>query len=903
VGRRRAPSPPRFALRLLRLLSGDRAEYLIGDLVEEFERLAARRPLGARIWFLRQTAAAVLLGRRRPAAALRRPVPIAALGDLVQGWLGDLRVGFRLLVRNPAVTLPVAATLALGIGSTVTMFSITHGLLRDLPVERPEEVVAIAPVDARLGTGGGVLVPAADLEALRSVQTSFRDVAAYRRGSFQVSDVAAEGGYSRVAVEPRRYDGAEIVPWALDLLEVRPWIGRGFEPSDLAAGSPPVVLVSHRLWRERFGADPRALGRPLRVGGTVRTVVGVMPERFGFPTLQHVWVPLDLGTAALRGDADLDAFARLRPGVTLEQASAELALLAPRLPSALARSAGAPETLIAERFTERFIGSDAGPLLYAMLAVVSCVLLIACANVTNVLLARSVHRAREMALRAALGGARTRILRQLLSETLWLAGAGALGGTALAWLGVDWFQRALGHRIERFWVEFRVDGAALLFAASLTLLATVLAGLAPALQTLRADVVGALRDAAGGVSSFRMARTARLLVAVEVALSCVLVSIAALMGRGASELAARDLGFDPAAVLAGSLVLEEDDYPDGAAILELADRLRGEAAERPALGAAAIASKAPGLESASQPLALEGEVYVEPEDQPRVQVRHLDPAYFALFEVAPARALGGGDTGRVIQERDRDGAVPVAVVNVAFVERVLGGGNAVGRRVRLASEGEAGTWREIVGVVDDRGTTMEEGRPAPGLLLPLAQAPTARLVLLVRPSGGVEAAAAAMRSAVSTVDPLLPIDELATVEQRLREETLPQRTFGFMFATFGVAGLLLAGVGLYGVLAFTVSRRAREIGLSRALGADTGQVLSRVANGVLAPLAVGIAAGMGLAVLVAPLLGEFLLGADPRDPGVLLGVPALLALVASLAAALPAARASRIDPLDALRSE
>ncbi|HUP22149.1 MAG TPA: ADOP family duplicated permease [Thermoanaerobaculia bacterium] len=901
------PTPPRLALWLLERLPADLAEHLTGDLLEELARRSATQPRRARLWFWRQTLGA-LLGQRRRASRERLPGRVAGGGEMLHGWLNDLRIGFRLLLRNPAVTLPVAATLAIGIGATVTMYSITRGLLRDLPVERPHEVVAIAPIDARLGTSGGVLVHAADVAALRRAQTSFRDVAAYRRGSFRVSE--ARGGDT--SVEARRYDGAEIVPWTFVLLGVQPAIGRDFVPEDLLAGAPPVAIVSHSLWRELFAADPRALGRTLRVDGVEHAVVGVMPERFGFPTLQHVWLPLDLRQAELRGDADLDAFARLAPEVSLAKANAELAWLAPRLPSAESRAAGAADRLVVERYTERFIGSDAGPLLYTMLAVVSCVLLIACANVTNVLLARSVGRAREMAVRTAIGGGRARIVRQLSSEILWLAGLGGVLGAGLAWVAVDWFDRVLGHRIERFWVELAVDARALWFTAGLTLLATVLAGLAPVLQTLRADVSGALRDAVGSVSSFRLARTTRALVVAEVALACVLVVIASLMARGASWLGAREVGFDTRAVLAGTIDLNEADLPDAPAALAVMERLRQALVERPELGGVAFVSRAPGLETGAAPVLLEGEVYAEPEDRPRAQVRRTSPELFPLLGVAPARHARFDGGGRVLDGRDRAGAVEVAVVNVAFAERWLGGQSPVGRRIRLV-DFEEGIWREIVGVVDDRGSTLAEGRPAPGVLVPFAQAPAFRFTVLGRLDVGEEgiggegageaAATAALRAAVAGVDPRLLIDELASVHQWIHDETTPQRTLGLLFAVFGAAGLSLAAVGVYGVLAFSVSRQTREIGLRRALGAPTEQILLRALRSAFWSLGLGVAIGMGLAMLVAPLFGQLLFGADPRDPVVLLSVPLVLALATALAATVPAARATAVDPLTALRAD
>lgn len=875
---------PLIRVLLDRLERDPRYEHILGDVEEEYRRLAADHPLRGALWRWYQLLG-LSLSRRPGSRGAVRPSPASRRGLSLDTCWQDLRLGCRVLHRDRLVTVTVIATLSLGIGATTTMFSIAHSLLADLPVPDAEDVVAIGIRDIERGLVDQD-VSASDFRSWRDAQTTMRDIAVTRRQAFQVSAATSQ---------PLRYQGAAVSPWAFGLLGVQPVLGRDFVASDLESAEP-AVIIGHRVWRDAFDLDSAVIGTSLRVDGTVRTIVGVMPEGLAFPKLEHLWIPVPVDEAAMRGDtAGFEVFGRLAAAATLEQARAEFTTLGRRVFRA---SMPAREGLSVEvqPFKYRFVGDDGPMLLYTMLALVSLVLLIACANVTNVLLARAAARHREVAVRAALGASRTRLVRQLLTETLVLSLLGGAAGVLWAVLAVRWFDVSVGYRIGVFWVSLSVDGTALAFAAGLTVLATMVAGLAPALRASRVNLAGAMKDTAAGVSSWRLGRITRVLVGGEIALSCVLLVASGLMIKGIIGLSSRDLRFDPSDVTTGRVHLGAFEYPDDAAVLRFYDRLDAEWAER-GMDDLVLVSLVPGRHTGRWTFAVEGTPYDRHRDMPAAGLRRVTPDLFSAFDMATV-------SGRWLDVRDRADAGPVAVVNVEFADRYFPEG-AVGGRIRLGGMESSKPWREIVGVVDDRGVTLEDSRAVPGIFVPLAQSPTRTVALVVRHDapGGRAAAVAALRAAVSAVDRDLPLFAVASLERALRDEIAPQQAFARLFGGFGLAALLLAAVGLYGTMAFAVTNRAREIGLRRALGGSVSRVIGHTMRAAALQLAAGLTIGLLLAVLVAPALGEFTFGTDPRDGVVFAVVPAVLALTALVAAWVPSRRAARIEPMQVLRYE
>lgn len=856
---------------------------MLGDVEEEYRRRAVAGPFRAAAWRAYQLFGLLVSWRPRGDGPIRgrwRPGTWS-----IEAWWRDIQFAVRMLRRDRLVTLTVVATLSLGIGATTTMFSITHGLLRDLPLPEADRVMAIGIRDPELGDEDRA-VPAADFEEWRSAQTTMLDIAAVDRRAFQVSAHAPQ---------PMRYEGAAVSPWAFSVLEAEPILGRNFVVGDLDSPELPVV-IAYQVWEDMFDRDPGVLDASLRVDGVVRRVIGVMPEGFGFPRYEYLWIPLrtDGPEAA---DRAVEVFGRLGADTDLDAAQAEF--------SALGQRSFLASTPVRERLAVdvkpikyRAIGSDAPALLYTMLAIVALVLIIACANVTNVLIARSAVRRREVAVRAALGASRRRLIRQFLAETLVLALLGGVGGVLVADVAVRWFGTTLSGRIGIFWVSISVDPTVLTFAFGLTGLATALSGLAPALSASRADVATGLKDGAGSgsggtLSSRRWRRLSHVLVAGEITLSCVMLVVSGLMVKGVMGLAGRDLHFDSDKMLTGRIQLGEFDYPDDDAVRRFAESLR-ERWRGQGRGDLVLTSRLPGRENAHWAFAIEGAEYPTVRDMPTATLRRVTPEIFTMLALAPV-------SGRVLDGRDRADAPPVAVVNTTFADRYFPNG-AVGRRIRIGLTDSPSPWREIVGVVEDQGVTLEEGRTFPGILLSLAQEPVRTFELMVRESES-DPSFGALRTTIASLDPNLPLFAVASLDAVLQDEILPQQTFGRLFAGFGLVALLLASVGLYGTMAFAVNSRAREIGLRRALGGTAPRVVGHLLRAAAWQLGIGLALGLSLAVLIAPAIGDFTFGTDPRDASVFTTVPLVLALTALVAAWFPSRRAARIEPMRVLKSD
>jgi len=804
-------------------------------------------------------------------------------------FASDLRHGARLLVKQPGLTAIAVLALTLGIGLTTVMFSIIQGaFLRGLPFEESDRIVAVTRADTTNPDADRGNVSPHDFADWREAQQSLGPFGAYYEGTINVSDSAGR---------PERYDGAFVTAAAFAVPRVQPLLGRLFVEGDDRPGAPWVVILGHQTWRDRFGGDPGVVGRQLRVNGRPATIVGVMPQDFRYPSSTAIWVPLQQDVLRLKRDEGqyLTPVGRLRPGVTMDEAQAEFAGLAKRQ-AELFPDTNKNVTARVWPYIDRFFGPDVVNTLYTMLGAVFGVMLIACANVANLLLARTAARAKEIAVRTALGASRRRVIVQLLAESFLLAIVGTALGLAFARLGIDLFNRSIVDTDPPFWIDIRFDPTVLLFTAGLTLVATIASGLFPALQASRADVNEILKDESRGSSSLRIGRLSRALVVVEIAVSCGLLVASGLAIRSIVNLKTTDYGFATDEIFTARLGLFESDYPDEAARARFFEDLQRRLRTIPGGEAVTITANLPSSGSEGVRLEVEGRTYADDQDYPESRRVSAAPGFFDTFG---RRLLRGRDfTGA-----DGPDAPRVAIVNESFAAKLFESEDPVGRRLRVRQlDGEA-PWITIVGVVPDMYVGSLENREPEGFYVPLAQNPPRFASIAIRGAGAPMTLTSAVRDEVAALDADLPLYWVRTMRQAIDENNWHYQVFGSLFMAFGFAAMFLATVGLYGVMAFSVSRRTQEIGVRMALGASGGRVMRHVLRQGALQIGAGLAIGIVLAAGLSRMLTVLLFGVEPWDPGVFATVLVALTLAALAACIVPARRAMRVDPIVALRYE
>jgi predicted permease len=807
--------------------------------------------------------------------------------------VAHLRYGLRMLVRRPGLSVSAVTALALGIGLTTTMFSIVYvAVIKGLPYEEAERLVALfrnRPAQDVQFMG----VTIHDFEDWRKQQTSFEDIAAYYAETVNVG--GTEG-------TPIRYLGNYASAHIFDVLRVRPILGRTFRPEEDHPSTPPVMILSYRAWQDRFKGDPAVIGRIVRANAQPTTIVGVMPEKFGFPGPVDAWLPLRIdalafprsGGPALEG-TQVQAVGRLKTGVRLEAAQAEMSAIAGRLAQEYPESnQGIGVTAV--RQADMFIGPQAAGMLYTMLASVFGVLLIACANVANLLLARGVDRSKEIAIRTALGAGRGRTIAQLLAETFVLAIIGAGAGLALATVGMNWFNAGLATLEMPLWFVVRLEPAILGFVIALTLISTLLAGIIPAVRASRANVAEIMNDESRGSSGQRMGRISRALVVAQLAVSCSLLVAAGLMIRTVINVGQFDFGFDATNIFTARVGLFEKDYPTPVAQMQFYDGLLDRLGGHTGLRAAAFTSDLPGRgTSQMQPLTVDGVAYATEQDHPLARRIVITSDYFDVVGVKPIR-------GRAFARSDVADGEPVAIVNERFVSLFFQDRDPLGARIKL---GQADVpWRRIVGVVPDLYLGGAIGAINPrheGVYIPLAQNVINFMSLVVRTEQPPSTHAASIQGEVNKLDAALPLYWVRSMSDQYALDGWFYRAFGSLFVAFGLAALAMATIGLYGIMAFSASSRTREIGVRMALGADRRNVLVLILRQGAWQLGLGLAVGLGLAALLSRALGILLFNVKPWDPTIFTAVVTALALAGLLACLIPATRATRTEPVDALR--
>jgi putative ABC transport system permease protein len=806
-------------------------------------------------------------------------------------WLGDLRSGVRMLIVYPTLSLVAVLTLGVGIGLSTTVFSVVNGaLFKGLPFPDPDRIVAVMSRRATQDQGPQPL-SVHDLAVIQERQTSFEQIGAY---TFTPLNVSAEDE------RPERLRGAQLTAAAFRTLGVHPVLGRGFRDEDDRPGATPVILLGHSVWRERYRGSPGVIGTSIRVNGTPHSIIGVMPEGFGFPFREVGWVPLSIDPLATRrGEGPAyPIVARLKRDVTVAAAQAQVAGIASQLAAQFPQTNKGQGAAVMP-YAQMAIGPELYALLYTMLGAGIGVLLIACVNVSNLLAARASLRHREVAVRIALGAGRLRVVRQHLTEVLVLATLGGGLGILLGMAGMRWFTRALSTNPPPFWITFGLDHRVVLFVVGLIVLASLFAGGLPALHAAGVNAGATLKDESRSSTGTRLGRFSTGLVVAELAVSCGLLIAAGLMIKSVVQLQNVSMPFAVDSILTARVDLPRASYPDSAASIRFFEQLLPRLQVVPGVEAATLSDGLPGAGNGAIPVQIEGRAYPEVIDSPLAREGIVTAGYFETFQT---KVL----SGREFRPADTRGSLPVAIVNESFARTHFAGKDPVGRRFKRIRPGSKEPWLTVVGVVPDllmQGIGNNNASPA-GYYIPIPQSDVANGVrIAVRTHGEPAAIASLLRSAVASLDPDLALYEIDPLRSVIDRQTWFYLVFGTFFMAFGICALLLAAAGLYGVMSFAVTQRTRELGVRSALGAQGRQLIALVMRKSLVQLAVGLFLGLGLALLASGALQPILYHVDPRDVTVFVAVVATLAFVSLAASFLPARRVTRIDPVVALAAE
>jgi predicted permease len=803
--------------------------------------------------------------------------------------LRDVRYGFRSLTQSPLLAIVATLALTIGIALTTTMFSILYGaLMKGLPFEEGDKIVMVRRSDLREGPNNNFDVSIQDYADFKAQQKTLEDIGGSTSGTINIS---GEDKAERVS-------GSWITANAFNILRVRPVIGRGFLPGEDAPGGAKVAVLSYDLWQKRYGGRPDVLNTTLRANGIPYTVVGVMPEKFEFPQNTKIWVPFQTDPlVGKRGQGQsLETFGRLKPGVTIDQASADFAAIAGRLAKDYKES-NEHITASARNYVDAFIGPQPRSLLMTMLGAVFFVLLIACANVANLLLDRAAHKTKEVGIRTALGASRMAVIRQFLTEAMALSVVAAALGLVVAYFSIDLFNRSLVDTNPPFFIDIKLHPPVIAFTIGVAILTTLLSGAIPAYQSSRADINEILKDETRGASSFRIGKISKALVVFEIALSCGLLVAAGLMIKSVANIRNIDLGYQPDGIFTARLGFPES-YADTVAQMQFFEQLHQKVATIPGVTDAALAGGLPSgdIDFGGTRVALDGKTYSRDQDYPRSRAVQVSPAFFQTLQI-PTRA------GRTFTSGDRAGSLPIAVVSERFVKDFFPDGKAVGRRIRPGTSQSTEPWLTIVGVVGDVFMGDPENPRGPVIYRPIAQNHSRFLYVVARSDGQPMQLTNPVRAAVASLDPDIPLYWVYPLREAIARPLWFIRIFGTMFMIFGFIALFLASIGLYAVMSFSVSRRTREVGIRMALGARSGDVVRMIFRQGAMQLAVGMTVGIAVALGMSQLLQMLLLDVNPRDPLIYSGVVFTLVATGLLACLIPARRATKVDPLTALRSE
>jgi putative ABC transport system permease protein len=875
---RRERPRARIAERLVALAvpNADERDMILGDLEEE-------RPARGDGWYHRQAIAIAAHAVARRAG--RRPSAPQPSGDLfMKIWLKDVRYGWRGLWKRPLVTLTVVATLALGLGANAAIFNVIDRLvLRPFPFADPDSVVMLSETAPELEFKKESVSPAnfLDWRAQADSLSSLTGLAWWDANLLEKND-------------PERVQGYQVSAGFFDALGVRPVLGRGFVRDDETFGRHHVVVLSDALWKRRFDGDPSIVGRAVTIDGTPYQVIGIAPARFQFPDGASLWAPLsfDPKTAPRRDQRYLTVVGHLAPGRTFEDAATQLNVLAVRLAQQYP-DVNRDHGIRVYTLSQGMLDEGTGSILSIWQASAFVVLLIACANIANLLLAQAAERRRDVAVRLALGASRLRIVRELLTESVLLACLAVGPAMGFAWAGLYLMRIAMPANIIRFvpgWESLGPDFNLLAFTLALAVVTACIFGVLPAFQAARANVTGALKE--GGRTATGRQFLRRAIVVAEIAIALPLLVAAGLGVLGTNRFLNGPQGYDPDNLLTAKLVLPYRTYPDAAARRRFVERAMQEVSAVSGVAQAAVANNPPATGSnSSRKIEIDGHPPQDPKNPPSVGNLLITPSFFSVLRIPIM-------SGRGFTDADREETAHVGIVSESMARKYWPGEDPIGRRLRVDDE-----WITVVGTCGDLIQDWFMRRNAPTLYRPIAQVPSDYFSIVVRTPGDPGAAAGAVRAALLRVDAAQPVFDMMTMRRQLHERTIGLTYLASIMATFAMLALILAAVGLYAVIAYFVAQRRHEIGLRMALGATGADVVRLTIGQAFRLSIVGTIIGLGLSVALARLMESALLGIATSDAKIFAAFAGTLMVTALLAGYIPARRAAGIDPMVALRAE
>jgi putative ABC transport system permease protein len=808
------------------------------------------------------------------------------VGAMMETFLHDIRYNLRVLIKNPGFAAIAVITLALGIGANSAIFSVVNAvLLRPLPFADPERLVQVWEYRPRQGLNTQN-VSSAEFTAWHDQNQVFEEVAA-----IDVAEYNLTGGD-----EPERVGGARVSASYFPLLGIKALLGRTFLREEDQPDHDDVVVLSHGLWQRRFGSDPNIVNTSLTLNGKVCTIVGVMPSGFKLPQNADLARPIAFSSEEQTkpGDHYLEVIARLKPGITIKQAGTEMSAIANRLEQTFPTT-NLGHGVVLVPLHEQIVG-EIRPALLILFGSVGFVLLIACANVANLLLARASGRRKELAIRAALGAGRLRIVRQLLTESMLLAVVGGVLGLLTATWGVDLLVGLSPNSIPRA-SEISLDARVLVFTFLVTLITGLLFGLLPAWQTSRLELTEALKEGdRGSTEGFRSNRARSLLIVSEFALTLVLLIGAGLLIKSFQRLSDVNPGFEPANLLTLELSLPASRYTDGNKVADFYEQVLPRIESLPGVQSVGVVTVLPlsGNDNSSF-VTIEGHPPLPPGEALRAGYRVISPNYFSAMGIPLKR-------GRLLTPADNRDAARVVLINEAMAQRFFQPGeDPIGKRIRTG--GGDSPWLSVAGIVADVKHNGLDRDARPEIYASYLQSPKRSMTLVVRSQTDPLKLVGPVRDQVRLVDKDQPIGNIRSMEQLLAESVAPRRFSMLLLSIFAVVAMLLAAVGIYGVMNYSVARRTHEIGIRMALGARSMDVLRLIVGQGMMLAAVGLGIGLLAGVVVTRLMSSLLFEVSTIDPAIFLAASVLLAGAALLASYIPARRASRVDPMIAMRYE
>jgi putative ABC transport system permease protein len=799
----------------------------------------------------------------------------------------DIRYGLRTLVSNPGFTATAILCLSLGIGLNSAIFSVVDGvLLQPFPYPEPERIVVLNSENRRAGVNRAG-VSWLDLRDIREQNTTLANVAAFTGRTLTMSDGTSE---------PERYVGATVSSSLFALLGTPPVLGRDFTQDDDRTGAERVVMLSDEVWRQRYNADQSIVGRSVSVNGFPHTVIGVMPPKFMFPDIVRLWVPLaQYFEPTLRDVRALQVFVRLKPGVTKEQASTDLSGVASRLATAYPKE-NQDWTLVVRPLKDWMIPDEVELAILSMMGAVTLVLMIACSNVANLLLARASVRHREISLRTALGAGRMRIVRQLLTEAMIIGTLSAPLGVVLAWGGLKLLDLGIPPDSIPYFIHWALDARSLVYTIAISLATGIVFGLVPAVQATRSNLVDSLKEGARGSTGGRRAWLRNGLVVTQIAMSLVLLVGASLFVRSFLNLQNANVGFDTAPLMTMRFYLPGAVYDPADAKTRRVEDIVRRVEALPGVQSVFASNFVPlGSGGGGGNVIIEGKT-VPKGEEPSISLVGTTPRLRQTLNVSLV-------AGRDLTETEETTRSPMALVNQTMAKQLWPGQDPLGRRFRMT--GDSQEWFTIVGVIADfRHAQGVSNRPVfPAAYVPYGFQPTLNTGVTIRASGDPARVTAAVREQIRASDPALPVFQARTMEDLRQLSFWRYKLFGYMFSAFGAVALFLASIGVYGVLSYSVSQRRQEIGVRVALGAARRDVLRLIVGQGVTLAAIGIGVGIAGAFGATSLIASLLYNVTSSDPISFIIVSFFLATVAVIASYIPARRALAVDPIIALRND